>query len=286
MSDCVGVLSLLFVYPVKSCAGIALESTRIAGTGLAHDRAWMIVDQTGRFVTQRQIPHMCWIGTALTDRGLVMSAPGFEPVDVPFDRDGPLRQVTVWNDTVLAADMGDAVATWLDAFLAVPGRQFRLVRFAGHSPRLSDPDWTHGVSAPNFFSDGFPVLVITQGAIDELNRRLRGQGLDPVGVQRFRPNIVLSGLAPHEEDQIGRLVIPTGTGAVALDLVKPCARCSIPDINPNTAMAPTGVAATLAGYRGLARMGGAICVGMNAIVREGAGRTLHTGLPFTADYAF
>ena len=286
MSDCVGVLSLLFVYPVKSCAGIALESARIAETGLLHDRAWMIVDQTGCFVTQRQIPHMCWIGTALSDRGLVLSAPGFDPVEVPFDQDGPQRLVTVWNDTVLAADMGDAVADWLDAFLGVPGRQFRLVRFADSSPRVSDPEWTRGVTAPNLFSDGFPVLVITQGAIDELNRRLHNQGLEPVGVQRFRPNIVLSGLEPHDEDQIGRLVVQTGSGAVALDLVKPCTRCSIPDINPITAMAPTGVTATLAGYRGLARMGGAICVGMNAIVRVGAGRTLHTGLPFTADYAF
>ena len=286
MSDCAGVLSLLFVYPVKSCAGIPLESTRIAETGFEHDRAWMIVDQTGRFVTQRQIPHLCWIGTALTERGLVLSAPGFEPVDVPFGVDGPLRQVTVWNDTVLAADMGEAVAAWLDAFLAVPGKQFRLVRFASDCPRLSDPDWTRGVPAPNLFSDGFPILVITQGAVDELNRRLRDQGLDPVGVQRFRPNVVLSGLEPHQEDQIGRLVMRTGNGDVTLELVKPCTRCSIPDINPVTAMAPTGVAATLAGYRGVARMGGAICVGMNAIVREGSGRTLHTGLPFTADYAF
>ena len=285
MSDCAGVLSQLFVYPVKSCAGIALASTTITATGLEHDRAWMIVDQTGRFVTQRQVPHLCWIGTALTDDRLVLSAPGFGSMDVPLNLAGQACQVTVWNDTVSALDMGDAVAAWLDAFLAIPGRKFRLVRFAGHSPRLSDLSWTRGVPAPNQFSDGFPILVMTQGAVDQLNQRLRAQELDPVGVQRFRPNIVLSGLEAHEEDHIGRLLVRTGAGDVALDLVKPCTRCSIPDINPFTAMACAAVGATLATYRGLARMQGATCVGVNAILREGAGRTLHTGQPFVAEYA-
>lgn len=286
MSDCAGVLSQLFVYPVKSCAGIALESVRIAETGLAQDRNWMIVDQTGRFVTQRQIPHMCWIGTSLTDRVLVLSAPGFGSIDVAFDREGPDCEVIIWRDTVRAQDMGDAVAGWLDAFLAVPGRRFRLVRFAGHSPRLSDLSWTSGVRVPNLFSDGFPVLVVTQGAIDALNRHLRVQGADPVGVQRFRPNIVLSGLQAHEEDLLGRITIRTGTGPIVLELVKPCTRCSIPDINPYTAIASPEVSEALAGYRRLDRMEGAVCVGMNAIVSEGGGRTLHTGLPFEADYAF
>ena len=285
MNDCAGVLSQLFVYPVKSCAGIALASTRIKETGLEHDRAWMIVDQAGRFVTQRQIPHLCWIATALTDDQLVLSAPGFDSIHVPLDHTGLACQVTVWNDTVSALDMGDAVADWLDTFLAIPGRRFRLVRFAGHSPRLSDQAWTRGVPAPNQFSDGFPILVITQGAVDELNRRLRAQGLEPVGVQRFRPNIVLSGLEAHEEDQLGRIVVRTGAGDVALDLVKPCTRCSIPDINPYTAMASSDVGATLAGYRGLARMQGATCVGVNAILREGAGRSLYTVQPFVAEYA-
>lgn len=286
MSDCTGVLSQLFVYPVKSCAGIALESARLTEAGLALDRNWLIVDQSDKFVTQRQIPHMCWIGTALSDRALTLSAPGFEPVEVALDQEGPARDVTVWNDTVRAMDMGDAVAHWLDAFLAVPGRRFRLVRFAGQSPRLSDLGWTRGVPSPNLFSDGFPILVVTQGAIDELNGRLRARGADPVSVQRFRPNVVLSGLAPHEEDLLARIVLRTGTGGVTLEMVKPCSRCSIPDINPHTAITSPEVSAALADYRRSSSMEGAICFGMNAIVREGAGHTLHTGLPFGANYAF
>ena len=286
MSDCAGVLSQLFIYPVKSCAGIPLASARLEETGLAYDRAWMIVDQAGRFITQREIPHMCWIGTALTVDRLVLSAPGFGSIDVHLSQTGPTCQVTIWNDTVSAVDMGDAVAAWLDAFLAVPGRQFRLVRFAGHALRLSDHAWTGGAAAPNQFSDGFPILVITQGAIDELNRRLQAQGLEPVSARRFRPNIVLSGLEAHEEDQIGRIEIRTGAGIVAIELVKLCTRCSIPDINPYTAMASKDIGATLAKYRGLARMEGATCMGVNAILREGVGRTLHTGQPFVAEYAF
>lgn len=286
MNDCTGVVSQLFVYPVKSCAGIAISTSRIDATGLAWDRAWMIVDQDGNFVTQRQIPHMCWIETRLSDSALTLCAPGLSPLTIAFDHRGHRCRVTVWRDSVEAGDMGDTAAQWLDAFLAVPGRRFRLVRFTDSDARVPDLAWTGGVRSANLFSDGFPVLVVSQGAIDELNRRLLAAGSEPVSVSRFRPNIVLSGIAAHDEDQLDQVVFKTACGELSLRLVKPCSRCTIPDIQPHTAMSSGDVSRTLSGYRGLPSMGGAICFGMNAIVHAGAGRTLHTGMPFEAGYRF
>ena len=285
MADCTGVIAQLFIYPVKSCAGIELSVSDVTACGLKWDREWMIVDQTGQFLTQRQIPHMVWIVPLLTDTALILSAPNCPTIEVPFATAGVARPVSIWNDTVLGDDMGDEIAAWLDAFLAVPGKQFRLVRFSAQSRRLSSTQWTQGVEAPNQFSDGFAVNIVTQSALDALNERLGDAGGEPVSIHRFRPNIVIEGLEPHEEDNLDTLTIHTVTGAVEFVLVKPCPRCAIPNIDPYTASSSPEVGLTLAEYRSLARMDGAICFAMNAIVRSGAGRTLHTGSPFDADFA-
>ncbi len=285
MADCSGVIAQLFIYPVKSCAGIELSVSDITACGLKRDREWMIVDQTGLFLTQRQIPHMVWITPLLTETALILSAPDQPTIEVPFATRGPARPVTVWRDTVMGDDMGDEVAAWLDAFLAVPGKQFRLVRFSAESLRLSSPEWTQGMQAPNLFSDGFAVNVVTQSALDALNAQLADAGHQPVSIHRFRPNIVLEGLEAHTEDNLDTITVHTASGVIELVLVKPCPRCPIPNIDPYTASSSPEVGLTLATYRSLPRMDDAICFGMNAVVRAGAGRTLHTGAPFDADYA-
>ena len=285
MSDCIGVISQLFIYPVKSCAGIEVSEARITPTGLERDREWMIIDQDGQFLTQRQIPHMVWITPSLTEDALILNAPQQPAISIPFAQRGKSLTVTVWRDTLAADDMGDAVAAWLDHYLAVPGKQFRLVRFATNARRVSAVQWTQGVEYPNMFSDGFAALVVTQQALDELNDRLVAAGHEVVSMLRFRPNIVIEGLDAHTEDDLQSLRIHTASGLIEISMAKPCPRCPIPDIDPFTALSSPEVGHTLQTYRALPKMQGAICFGMNAIVQSGMGRALHSGQPLEADYA-
>lgn len=285
MADCTGVISQMFVYPVKSCAGIEVSESVLSETGLSHDREWMIVDQEGLFLTQRQIPHMVWITPRLTADALFLSAPEHPEIKIPFRQQGHPKQVTVWRDTLMGDDMGDEVADWLNAFLAVPGKQFRLIRFSPLARRISAREWTGELIAPNMFSDGFALLVVSQRALDVFNERLTQHGHDPVDVLRFRPNIVLEGLDAHGEDELSQLSLHTLNGIIDLKLVKPCGRCPIPNIDPYTATSSPEVMETLGTYRQLDRMQGAICFGMNAVVQAGVGKTLHVGQPFEANLA-
>ncbi len=285
MSDCNGVISQLFIYPVKSCAGIEVSESRITPTGLEFDREWMIVDQGGQFLTQRQIPHMVWITPSLTKDALILNAPQQPEISIPFAQRGKSLKVTVWRDTLDADDMGDAVAAWLDGYLSVPGKQFRLVRFAALARRFSSTEWTQGKEYPNMFSDGFAALVVTELALDDFNARLIDAGHEPVSMLRFRPNIVIEGLDAHTEDDLQSMRIHTANGLVELSMAKPCPRCPIPDIDPFTAHSTPSVSQTLQSYRALPKMQGAVCFGMNSIVKSGIGSTLHSGQPFEADYA-
>ncbi len=285
MSDCTGVITQLFIYPVKSCAGIEVSASRLTDTGLEMDREWMIVDQDGMFLTQRQIPHLVWITPSLTQNALVLNAPDQPEISIPLTYRGKSLKVTVWRDTLEADDMGDAVAEWLDRYLAVPGKQFRLVRFSATSRRISAKEWTGDLEAPNMFSDGFAANVVTQQALDDLNDRLVTAGHEPVSMLRFRPNIVIEGLDAHTEDDLSVMRVHTASGLIELAMAKPCPRCPIPDIDPFTAHSTPTVSQTLQTYRALPRMNGALCFGMNAVVKAGAGKSLHTGQPFEADFA-
>jgi uncharacterized protein YcbX len=189
----------------------------------------------------------------------------------------------VWKDIVKAYDMGALAAQWFTDYL---GRPARLVRFDPEEKRLSDAAWAGTVEAENAFSDGFPVLVASQASLDDLNGRLVAQGLAPVGMERFRPNLVLSGLQPFDEDHIDELEIRTPEGPVTLRLVKPCGRCSIPNVDPLTAEATHQPGATLAGYRADARLDGAITFAMNAVVLRGLDCTLRPGQPVRGRWRF
>lgn len=285
MTDCTGVISQMFIYPVKSCAGIEISESVLTPTGLKHDREWLIVDQDGQFLTQRQIPHMVWITPKLTEDALYLSAPDQPAVKIPFTQTGIPKQVTVWRDTLLGDDMGDEVAQWLDNFLAVPGKKYRLIRFSPLASRVSSKEWTGDLVAQNMFSDGFALLIVTQRALETFNERLMESGHDPVDMLRFRPNLVLEGLDAHAEDEIANIWLHTLKGVIDLKLVKPCGRCPIPNIDPYTATSSPEVMETLSYYRRLARMQDAICFGMNAIVRSGAGQAVRVGQPFEADLA-
>jgi uncharacterized protein YcbX len=273
----------LHVYPIKSCGGIALTEALLIETGIEFDRAWMVVDPAGVFVTQRELPRMALIQPLLKTTEMVLRAPGMLALHVALDRVEAAVRATVWDDEVAAYDMGDLCAQWFSDFL---GRPLRLVRFDPEQKRLSNHRWTGTLDAENGFTDGFPVLVSSVAAIDELNRRLRSQGLPDVTMARFRPNLVLDGLDAHGEDALDEIAFATDDGPVRIKLVKPCARCPIPDVDPVTGETGHAVGDTLAGYRADARLDGSITFGMNAVIVEGIERVLRVGMAGTASFKF
>lgn len=283
-SDLSGTIARLFIYPIKSCAGIELQEALLTETGLDLDRAWMVVDGQGLFLTQRELPRMALIRPQLKTEEMILRAPGMLALHVAIDAVEAPATVTVWRDTVPAWDMGAVAAQWFTDFL---GRPCRLVRFDPEHRRLSSMDWTGGVEAPNQFSDGFPVLVASEASMQELNERLQAAGHAAVGMERFRPNVVLGGVDAHDEDRVDLVRVDGGDkGEIHLQAVKPCGRCPIPDIDPATAESSPEVGAMLRTYRQDKRLNGAITFGMNAIVRQGAGQVLRVGQRVAADLRF
>ncbi|NDZ12864.1 MOSC domain-containing protein [Variovorax sp. WS11] len=286
--DLQATIARLFVYPIKSCAGVELPEALLTETGLEFDRAWMVVDAEGEFVTQRELPRMALIRPQMKHSEMVLRAPGMLALHIAFDRvEQPVR-VRVWKDEVAAYDMGDIAAQWFSDFLSQPGRpqKLRLVRFDPEQKRLSNMKWTGGAAAQNQFSDGYPLLVASEGSLAELNARLAAQGHAAVGIERFRPNIVLAGIEAHDEDRVEMLYVGTGEGEAQLQPVKPCTRCPIPDIDPATAESGPEVGDTLRTYRADPRVDGAITFGMNAIVLQGIEHMLRRGQPVGANLRF
>jgi uncharacterized protein YcbX len=268
-------IASLHVYPIKSCAGLSLAQTDLAATGFAHDRQWMLVDDQGEFVTQREHARMALVRPVLGDDGaLTVAAPHGAPLLLPAVAAGEALRVRVWDDTVDARAASPGADRWFSTLLGEP---VRLVQFAPGQRRLSSARWTGALEAENGFSDGYPILVTTVAALDELNRRLALGRHAPVTMARFRPNLVLDGLGPHGEDGLDELHFDTPDGLVTLRLVKPCARCPIPNIDPDTAEAGFEPGDTLSRYRADARVRGAITFGMNAVIVEGLGRRLVAG---------
>ena len=283
MSDVACSLSALAVYPIKSCAGLLLPEALLVETGLEFDRAWMVVDEHGEMLTQREWPRLALVQPQFKHSELMLRAPGMLALHLRLDTVEDSTRVRVWDDVVKAFDMGALAAQWFSDFL---GCRARLVRFDPEEKRLSAPEWTGEVQAENAFSDGFPLLVANQAALDELNTRLAAKGAAPVTMQRFRPNLVLSGLSPFDEDHIESLEITTEEGAVRLRLVKPCVRCSIPNVDPISAQTSHEPGDTLASFRADARMKGGITFGMNAVIIEGHEHLLRTGQSVAARWHF
>ncbi|WP_296509763.1 MOSC N-terminal beta barrel domain-containing protein [Rhodoferax sp.] len=284
--DATGHIAALMVYPVKSLAGIALAQARLLETGLEWDRHWMVVDARGLFVTQREIPRMALVQPHLQPQALELHCPGWNPLSVAFSARGERTRVQVWDDALEALDTGDEAATWLQQVLQHPG--LRLVRFAPEVTRPCSTRWTQGVPSRTEFADGYPVLVTTEASLVPLNARLSAAACLPVDMRRFRPNLVLGGFEVHDEDHMARLQVEVGpeSAPAQLALVKPCARCPIPNVDPATGESHPGVGDALQAYRRDARLNGAITFGMNGIVESGAGQLLRVGQVVAAVYGF
>ena len=261
-------LESLHVYPVKSCGGIALDDARLTPTGLAHDREWVLVDPKDQFLTQRDEPRLALLRTRLTPQVLEMQAPGREPLTVPLDHDGERRIVTIWRSQNPAFDAGDAAAAWLGDFL---GRPVRLMRFDTTHRRLSSRDYTREIEAPNLFTDGYPIMVLSRASVDDLNRRV-GRTFD---TNRFRPNLVIDGVDAYAEDTLHEI----DAGDVTLRLVKRCTRCVITTTDQETGERDGDEPLrTLRSYRFDAALRG-IVFGVNAVIVRGEGGRLRRGQP-------
>lgn len=317
MNTLQATLAQLWVYPIKSCAGIQCEQAALTPTGLAWDRAFMVVDAQHEMVTQRELPRMALIhpelNTAPDVMHMTVRAWGMPdlvlPLGLPASSSGMQWQleqhlqarrarhvkVRVWDDEVPAFDMGDEAAQWLTQFLdtAQPTSlgALRLVRFDPAHARVASRTWTQAHTVLNQFSDGFPMLVTSTASLAALNQRLLAQGRAAVDMRRFRPNVVLSGTEAHDEDRVATLHVADtfsdhGQRDVVLKLTKPCPRCPIPNIDPDNATTNTEVGDTLQAYRQDARLGGAITFGMNAFAVQGEGQLLRVGQQVSGDWVF
>ena len=276
-------IASLHLHPVKSCGGLAVDEALVIETGFEFDRAWAVVDERGVAVTQRELPRMALIQPTLKHLDMVLRAPGMLALHVALDTVEAAVQATVWNDTVKAYDMGDLAAQWFSDCL---GRRLRLVRFDPAHRRLADARWTGPLEAETAFADAYPLLVTSTAGLDELNRRLAAAGHAAVTMQRFRPNLVLDGLDPNGEDHLDEIVFAAPEGPVRLKLVKPCDRCTVPDVDPATGTPGHAVGDALSAYRADARLDGAITFGMNAVILEGIEATLKTGMTGRATFKF
>lgn len=249
-------ISQLWRFPVKSLAGARHPAVSLSRRGLAGDREWMVVDTRGRFVTQRQLPAMARIQAGYADNNLWLRHLDQPQAEfwLPRYPEGTTIEVMVWRDQCHAVDAGDAVADWLSGLL---GKRLRLCFLPAAFRRQVDTDFAK-VGDEVGFADGFPLLICNQASIDYLSRA-GGRALAP---ERFRPNIVVSGAEPFAENCWRRLRV----GEIVLDLVKPCTRCVIPSIDPETAEQQPDVLALLRAHcRG---DDGRIYFGQNAIHRQ------------------
>ena len=289
MPELTGTLTQLYTYPIKSCAGVAVSQALVTPNGLAFDRQWMIVDDQGEFQTQRHIPHLVWIEPEVQEQAqtLTISAPEMPTLTLPLVKaDAPKLTVRVWADRLDALDMGQAAAKWLDDYLQVPGKHFRLVQFDRNHTRLSDGFWCGAQPAPVQFADGFALNILSEASLRHFNERRMEMGQEPVDARRFRPNLVIDGLGTHEEDLLHTMQFKGNGASLLLELVKPCPRCQIPDVNPDTAAREPEVSTLLARYRQMPAMDHAVCFAMNTVVRSQAAVSLRVQDTFEGTYRF
>ena len=220
-------LSEIWIYPVKSLGGIAVQSALVTARGLEHDRRWMLVDEQGVFLSQRTTPELALFGTDISDNYLVISHRDQLGNTLKIDLNATkstadeLIKTMVWDDAVDAIEVGSSFSAWFSTILKQP---VRLVYMPEESHRKVDPNFAQTTADINSFSDGFPFLIIGQTALDDLNARLK----EAVPMKRFRPNFVFTGGQASEEETWSELTI----GNHLFHGVKPCGRCVLVTVDP------------------------------------------------------
>ena len=215
-------ISALYIYPVKSLAGIAINSSELDAMGLRHDRRWMLVSPEGDFLSQRKFPKMALIQPKFIDQQLVLTCANQSDLLVAKADAQQTMQVTIWKDSVTAQRVGDQADKWLSKALDTP---CHLVYIPDDEIRQCDPEFSKQGDHTGF-ADGFPILLISTASLEDLNQRLD----QPVTMKRFRPNIVVEGCEAFAEDDLTEFSI----GNIAMRGVKPCSRCILTTVNPAT----------------------------------------------------
>ena len=261
-------VAALYVHPLKSAAGIRVSEITLDERGAVGDRRWLLVDENGEMITARETHRLVLIRPSFLsdDRngGIRLTAPGLSPLDVPIeavDHSAPTHFVRVWDDDVVAHDVGEIAAAWCTA---AAGRACRLMRLADEDRRPLAPRFAGSIDPQSRYvamSDGAPLLLLGMASIDALNVRLRQGGhADVMDPRRFRANVLLADTAPHDEDTWRDIRI----GAVDLSVGSACTRCVLTTVDPDSAESGHEPLRTFAQYR---RADGGVIFGMNTTHR-------------------
>lgn len=249
-------ISELNIYPIKSLGGISLTTATVTDRGLQYDRRWMLVDEQHRFLTQREYPQMALLKVQLEADGLLVTHPGKGAVRVPFEQPAlPAQEVVIWNDTCTGLFVSSELDQW---FSEAIGIKCRLVHMPESTRRQVDLTYAPEGFITSF-ADAYPFLLIGQSSLDDLNSRL----VEPLLMNRFRPNIVFTGGTPYEEDRLKHIHV----GDIDFYGVKLCARCVLTTVNQQTAKKGKEPLKTLATYRS---KNNKILFGQN-LIHEGTG---------------
>lgn len=250
-------ITRIWHYPIKSCAGIELESAVLDERGVRDDRRWMLVDASGDLVTAREVPALLLVAPSVSETTFGVRAPGMPPLELDRRETGAKRRVRVWADRMEALTLPRA-ASW---FRRYTGREVDLVYLPDSSPRPMNPAFGDRHLT---FVDGNPLHIVGESSVAELNERLER----PVTIERFRANLAFGGADPYAEDTWSEIAI----GDVAFDVYEACQRCVVLNLDPATSVASKEPLATLARYR---RSGSHVVFGRNIVHRELG--TVHLG---------
>jgi len=247
----------LHIYPIKSLGGIDLQEAKVTDRGLAYDRRWVLVDANNRFVSQREYARMALLQPRLDNGQMTITDRSGELVPLQFDLNEPkttAEAITVWDDTVPAKPVSNAADDWFTTIMQMPVRLMYM-----HEDSIRQADQRYAITEQDkvSFADGYPILIISQASMDRLNSKLD----HALFVNRFRANIIVSGIEAHEEDTWREIKTIQQT----LFGVKPCARCVMTTIDPQTGEAGKEPLKTLANYR---KIGNKILFGENFIPKE------------------
>jgi uncharacterized protein len=252
-------ISGLFIYPIKSCKGISLPDAVVEERGLHYDRRWMLVDDALTFMTQRNFPALSLIEVSLHKNSLTVNAPSMDTLSIPFEYNGR-NKALIWDDMVEIEHASVEVDEWFSTFLKT---NCHLVFQPNESIRKVDPRFALNGEHTSL-SDGFPFLVLSERSLHDLNEKLAA----PVPMNRFRPNIVVTGCSPFDEDRWKTIRV----NGIDFHLVKPCARCVVTTVDQQTGEKGIEPLRTLSEFR---TRNNKVYFGQNAIAS--ATGILHTG---------
>jgi uncharacterized protein len=261
-------VSGLHLYPIKSARGIPLDQWEVDEFGLQYDRRWMVIDETGEFISQRSQPRLALVTPTILDGVLRVDGPDMPTLELPLNPSPTVStRVTVWDDACEASWLGERAARWFSDFLDCSAS---LVHMPAATVRPANPAYAP-VGTRVSFADAYPFLIISEESLADLNRRLSA----PLPMNRFRPNLVIAGADAYEEDRWDTIQI----GEIGMRLVKPCARCVVTTTDQATTERGKEPLRTLATYR---NVDGKVMFGQNA-VHQGRGR-LHVDDPVLVNH--